>query len=497
MRGPAGSQFKRAGLWPAFLILALLGCGGGEESAMAAVGGAQAGEQAGERAVPEALAGMNEAWTGDLDGMVERRVIRALVTYNNTNFFFDGPTPKGISYESLTRFEEKLNKDLGTRYLKVHIVFIPTRRDRLIPALREGLGDVASANLTITPERQELVDFSTPSYKGVDEVIVTGPKAPAIASLDDLAGQEVWVRASSSYFDSLQRLNESLRERGLDPVVIRQAEEQLETEDLLEMVASGLLGVTVADDYLTDLWTEVLDGLEVHSDLVLRSGGEIGLMFRKDSPQLAAAVNEFIDDNKKGTLMGNILFKRYFQSTKWAKNAGAPEDLERLRGMVGLFQQYSGEYEFDWLLVAAQGYQESGLDQSAVSSAGAVGVMQLLRSTAADPNVGIPEIEILENNIHAGVKYLRFILDRYFPEGEMDDLNRHLFAFASYNAGPSRVRSLRKKAEEEGYDPDLWFRNVEIVAAKEIGRETVQYVSNIFKYYIAYSLTVGQEEREG
>jgi membrane-bound lytic murein transglycosylase MltF len=317
---------------------AVAGCAGpGETSgAQAAVDGQTEETQDVRQALPESseappetLAGTNEPRTGDLDVMIERRVIRALVTYNSTNFFFDGARPRGISYEGLKTFEEYLNKKLGTGHLKVHVVFIPTRRDRLIPALREGLGDIAAANLTITPARRELVDFSIPSYAGVDEVVVTGPKAPTIASLEDLAGQEVWVRASSSYFESLQRLNENFRERGLDPVVVREADEQLETEDLLEMVASGLLGITVADDYLTELWAEVLDGLVVHSDLVLHADGEIGWMFRQDSPELAAAVNDFTKANKKGTLMGNILFKRYFENTKWVKNAVAAEDLER------------------------------------------------------------------------------------------------------------------------------------------------------------------------
>ena len=154
--------------------------------------------------------------------------------------------------------------------------------------------------------------------------------------------------------------------------------------------------------------------------------------------------------------------------------------------MVDLFRQYAGTYEFDWLLVAAQGYQESRLDQSVVSRVGAIGVMQLLPTTAADPNVGIPDIDELEPNIHAGVKYLRFLRDRYFADDAVDALNQALFSFAAYNAGPARVARLRRQAGDLGFDPNVWFRNVENVAAKEIGRETVQYVSNIFKYYIAY-----------
>jgi membrane-bound lytic murein transglycosylase MltF len=116
--------------------------------------------------------------------------------------------------------------------------------------------------------------------------------------------------------------------------------------------------------------------------------------------------------------------------------------------------------------------------------------MQLLPSTATDPNVGIPDIHEVESNIHAGTKYLRFIRDRYFSDPEMDDANQAFFSFAAYNAGPARVAQLRAKAEEAGLDPNQWFGNVEVIAAQVIGRETVQYVSNIAKYYLAYSAIV-------
>lgn len=153
-----------------------------------------------------------------------------------------------------------------------------------------------------------------------------------------------------------------------------------------------------------------------------------------------------------------------------------------------MFERYAGQYGFDHLMIAAQGYQESRLDQSVRSSAGAVGIMQLLPSTAADKNVGIPDIATAESNIHAGVKYLNFVRNRYFEEEGLNDLNATLLSFAAYNAGPARVRSLRRKAVAAGLDSNKWFNNVELIAAKDIGRETVQYVSNIYKYYLAYSL---------
>jgi membrane-bound lytic murein transglycosylase MltF len=176
------------------------------------------------------------------------------------------------------------------------------------------------------------------------------------------------------------------------------------------------------------------------------------------------------------------------------KNARSEEDIARFRSMIDLFKKYSDQYDFDWLLMAAQGYQESGLDQSKRSHVGAIGDMQLLPATAQDKAVNIPDIEKLESNIHAGIKYNRWVVDNFYNDEAMTPLNRQLFAFASYNAGPGRVTRLRQEAEEQGLDPNKWFNHVELVAAKRIGRETVQYVANIYKYYLAYQMVIQQDE---
>ncbi len=434
-------------------------------------------------------------WKGDLDGMIERRYVRALVTPNRTQYFLDGAEQKGTAFELLKQLEEEINKKLGNKSIQVHVLIVPTTRDRLLPDLLEGRGDIAASNLTITPERQESVDFAEPLI-AVDEIIVTAPGVSELTSLEDLAGKKIHVRRSSSYWQSLEALNQELDAKGLKKIRLEAANELLETEDILEMVNAGLIDITVADSYLAQFWTQVFEGLTLHPDLAIRQGGQIAWAFRQNSPQLEATLNRFMKSRKKGTLLGNILINRYFGTTDWVQNPAGREEMQRFEEAVDLFQQYGDEYGFDYLLVAAQAYQESRIDQSVRSRAGAIGVMQLLKSTASDPNVNIPEIEVLEHNIHAGVKYLRFLSDRYFAEEGIDTLNRGLFAVAAYNAGPSRISSLRQKAAQKGLDPNRWFGNVEVVAAREIGRETVQYVSNIFKYYLAYSLIVDQEIRK-
>jgi len=433
---------------------------------------------------------------GDFDEMVQLRTIRALVTYSKTFYFFDRGRQYGLSYEKLKGFEKFVNKKLKTKTLKVQVVFIPVSRDELIPSLVNGLGDIAVANLTITTQRQKQVDFSNPFLSDVKELLVTGPSAPPINSIDNLSGKEIHVRRSSSYYESLIQLNTSFKKAGKSQMKLVLADEMFEDEDLLEMVSAGLIPMIVMDSHKAQFWKQIFDNITVHPDIAVRAGGEIAWAFRKNSPKLKAVVNEFVKGHKEGTMLGNILFKRYLKNTKYVKNSVSEKELEKYNSMVQLFKKYAGEYDFNYLMIGAQAYQESGLDHSKRSPAGAVGVMQLLPSTAADPNVNIANIEKLENNIHAGIKYLRFIIDRYYKDEPMDEVNKLLFAFASYNAGPARIKGLRKKAAAMGLDPNVWFHNVEIVAAKSIGRETVQYVSNIYKYYITYQMVLIQAEKK-
>jgi membrane-bound lytic murein transglycosylase MltF len=439
---------------------------------------------------------LNKKWVGDFDGMVEDRIIRVLVVYSKTFYFIDQARQRGSSYDLLKEFEKFVNQKLKMKTLKMRVVFIPVPRDKLISGLVEGLGDIAVANLTITPQRQKHIDFSNPKMTGVNELLVTGPAAPPVSAIEDLAGQEIHVRRSSSYYQSLVRLNKSLEKRGLPPVKLVVAEELFEDEDLLEMVDAGLIPMIVMDSHKAHFWTQIFDKINVHDDITVREGGEIAWAFRKNSPKLKALVNEFIKDHKVGTLIGNMLLKRYLKNTSYVKNPVSESEMKKFSTMVQYFKQYAEQYDFDYLMIGALAYQESGLDHSKRSHAGAIGVMQILPSTAADKNVAIPDIEELEKNIHAGTKYLRFIIDRYYKDEPMDKLNRKLFAFASYNAGPSRVSQLRKKAADMGLDPNLWFNNVEIAAAKVIGRETVQYVGNVYKYYLAYRMIVSQMEKK-
>ena len=481
--------------WCAALALALTACGTREPEPAPVPAPTPAEPAAGAAPVAaEPAPAPVGIWTGDLDGMTQRRVVRMLVIYSKTSYFLDNAQQRGATYDMGMELEKWLNRSNKDRARPIRVVFIPTSRTRLLSDLAEGRGDIAAAGLAITPERQALVSFATPFSDDVSEIVVTSAEAQVPATIDELSGQSVYVRRSSSYYASLESLNSKLAAQGKPPVKIVLADENLEDEDILEMMNAGLIDATVVDSYLATFWQQIFTNLRPHPDLVLRSRSEIAWAMRKDSPKLKATLDAFVAKNRVGTAMGNMILRRYLQSTRWARNATSASEMKRFNELSKYFKKYATQYKFEWLLLVAQGYQESGLDQTIRSPVGAIGVMQVMPTTAKDRNVNIPNIHLVEPNIHAGAKYLRFLVDQYFDEPGIDNVNRHLFAFAAYNGGPNRIARLRREAAGQGLDPNKWFNNVELLAAQQIGRETVQYVSNIYKYYIAYRLVLDRAQ---
>ena len=429
-------------------------------------------------------------WTGDFDGMQQRRVIRILVPYSKTLFFVDRGRQMGVVAEIGQRFEAWLNARHKTKALAMNVAFVPVSRGDLERALLDGRGDIVAGNLTITPERLALADFAEPWMSQVRELIVTGPSSPPLTSLDDLAGREVYVRAASSYASHLRELSKTFEAKGLKPVTIKPADVNLEDEDLLEMVSAGLLPFAIVDDHKAALWSLVFKELTVRQDLAVNTGGAVAWAIRKNSPLLKAELDAFIREHRLGTAFGNDVKRRFFGSDRVVKNAYSEADAKRFRDLAALFRSHGDAYRFDWLMLMAQGYQESQLDQGRKSHRGAVGVMQLLPRTAAAKPIGITGVDAdVSKNVQAGAAYMRHITETYIAKDPaIDERNRVLFAFAAYNAGPGNLRKFRRIAQEQGLDPNVWFGNVEHAAAQVVGRETVQYVSNIYKYYIAYSL---------
>jgi membrane-bound lytic murein transglycosylase MltF len=447
-----------------------------------------------ETQIPEGVRGLlMTPFTGDFDEMVKRRLVRIAVPFNRTFYFVDKGVPRGIAYEYGKLMEDRINERLGSGNVKVHVVFLPMSRDRQLQALIDGKVDIVASHMTITPERQALVDFTDPTRTNVNEIIVTGPDTPALASAEGLSGRRVFVRRSSSYYTSLQALNKTLQGQGKPPVEIDLAPDNLEDDDLIEMVNAGLVQAIVVDDYLARFWKKVFPAVVLHENVAVRSGGSLGAAVRKNNPQARAALNTFVGKFGLGSAFGNQIERKYLVDTRYVRSAASEAERKKFLGVIQLFRKYGDQYDMDFLLMAAQGYQESRLDQGAKSQVGAIGVMQLMPATGKEMNVG--DVTLLEPNIHAGVKYMRRVIDTYFKDEPMDRLNKGLFAFASYNAGPGRVRQLRRETEKRGLDPNVWFNNVEQITSERIGRETVTYVSNIYKYYVAYRLIAEEDER--
>ena len=436
---------------------------------------------------PAPIEAVEEPFTGDLSEITERRLLRVLVAYSRSNYFLEMGTEHGFEFELLSTYGEDLNK--GRRLSKkVIVAFVPVPLDKLLSELEAGRGDIAAAGLTITADRQQKVAFTRPYIPKVDEVVVSGPGAPVLETLDDLAGKRVWVRAGSSYSDHLLDLSSILTAKGKPPITVAEAPEYLTTADILELINAGIFKLGVADRHVAAPWALTLKKIRVRDDLVVHSGGSIAWAVRKNNPELRADLDAFIAGNKKGTLLGNVLFNRYFKDSRWISNPTGEEYRKRLEDLSAVFQKYGQKYGFDWLALAAVGYQESRLDQSVRSKAGAVGIMQMKPSTAADKNVGITPIDTVDSNVHAAAKYFAFLRDRYFSDPEISNHARFNFTLAAYNAGPARIASLRREAAEKGYDPNRWFSHVETVAASRVGSETLRYVANINKYYVSYSL---------
>jgi len=436
---------------------------------------------------------LSEAYTEDLPGLIKRKYIRVLTTMNRTNFFLVGAKARGFEYMLLKEYEKFLNRDIKSGELKITLEFIPVSRDRLIPCLKEGFGDIAAASLTITENRKKIVNFTSPYLTDIEELLVTHKDVKPPGNLKALSGKEVFVRRSSTYYESLMIINRQLENVHLRPVKIVEADENLETEDILELVNTGAIKRTVSDSNIARIWSEVFSDIRVHEKVVLRRGSQIAWAVRKNAHELKESLDLFLKNYRRGTLLGNIFFKRYYENTSWVKNPLKGIGGRRIDQYRRYFEKYGKQYGFDWRLILAMAYQESGLNQKKKSKRGAVGVMQILPTTASDQNVGIEDIYNLENNIHAAVKYLAFLRDRYFSDKNIRPRDRVRFSLAAYNAGPARILHARKKAVDMSLNPNRWFRNLEMAVLRIVGNETVEYVSNINKYYVIYQNALERE----
>lgn len=418
----------------------------------------------------------------------EDRILTVLIPYDRTRFFLIGGEPKGFEYDLVQEFAKSYNADRAQGEPALKTVYLPTPFSQLIPLLEQGIGDMAAGGLTITQERAARVDFTDPYITNVREILVIQGTDAAPASFDELADTEIYLAAGSSYVEHANELNENREADGLSPLVVREADPSLMSEDLLEMVNAGIIEATIVDHHIAELWQGVLPNIQL-TELALSDDNAIAWALPKAaaSASLKQDLNAFINQTRQGTLIGNILFERYYENQQWIKNPITEEGLEQLSNYRPLFERYGEEFGFDWRFLAALVFQESGFDPKAKSHRGARGLMQLMPETAAE--VGVKNLDDPADNIRGGAAYLAFLREHFVNDPEIPEHERERLILAAYNAGPGRLRELRETAESMGRDPNRWFNHVERAAQRIIGDETVRYVANINKYRIAYSLS--------
>jgi len=435
-------------------------------------------------------------WKGDLDAMAKRRVVRVLLPFRRPEFFYMEGRPAGILQEAFQEVEKVLNaKYKTTADNRIIVVLLPTPVDKVRDQMARGWGDIAAYGISITEAHKAIVDFTIATITGAKVIVVTGPGAPELKSIDDLSGKQVWVNAQTRMKNDLHVLSARLKSQGKAAVIVREADPVLDPADIMEMVNAGIYPITLMTSQTAEFWTRVFDKATPRMDLAVAEDVELGWAIQKGTPQLKAFLDDFLKTHGVGTSFGNTLMRRYLKETKYIRNATDPSDMEKFRATVPFFEKYAAPYGLDYLLLTAQGYQESRLDHNVKSPVGAIGIMQVMPSTAASSPVNVPNVNIVENNIHAGVRMVHFLVNDYFNETGLDQLNRTLLAIAAYNAGPAKIARCRDLATKMGYDRNRWFGNVEVATAKMVGRETTQYVANIYKYYLAYRMAAGTRER--
>jgi len=426
--------------------------------------------------------------TGDLDTMLEKKIIRVLVVNSKALYGIENGKKYGIYHDALMALEKQINARYPreSRHVKTKLVPIPVSRAALIGALNAGYGDIALADNIITPRRMEQIAFSDPLAEGIDRVLVTHKSIGGIEAYEDLAGREVFIKPSSSSMDALLQVSQTLVYKGLEPIIIRALPEALEAEDILELVNNGVVGITVMDDYKVSLWSGVMKNITAHEEMTFGEDRAIGIMFRKGSPKLEEELGHFVASYRAKGSFEKMLSDAKFVIAKYKRAKKSTVSNAQFKALKQKFEKYAAQYDIDPLVLMAQAYQESHFKAHAKSRVGARGIMQLMPATARQ--LKVKNSYDAEASIRAGAKYHKEIREYYFGDENLTAVNRTLFTFAGYNAGPNRINRFRKIAKQRGLDPDVWFGNVELVAAEKIGRETVGYIENIYNYYVAYTM---------
>lgn len=435
--------------------------------------------------------GMPSSRRGDLSKILERHTLRVLVPYDNVGFYMEKGRQDGLYVAMMKRFEIFLRQ----RYLsaeRLKLFFIPVREENMMQLIADGYGDIAMG-ITPTEEFKRYVDFSIPEKLWLKEILVTPKGKETVNNLSDFTGMTIWVRKSSSYYESLVLLNEYLKALDLSPVNIVLAPEYLADADLVDMVGKREISATIVNDSKLVIWRRFFANVVFNLEVPIKVNSTLNWAIRHNSPILYKEINQFLRQYRDGTPLGTKIYDQYMRThptyrarVERSENEHLGINVDTFKKFANIFQKYGQYYNIDWMLLMAQSYQESTLNPNARSNRGAVGIMQVLPSTAQEWYIGVHGVNELDNNVHAGTKYMRYMLDAYFNEPELSESEKVLLALAAYNCGPNRITKYREEARSQGLNPNIWFGNVEAIALSHGAKETVNYVKNISELYVSY-----------
>ncbi len=421
--------------------------------------------------------------TGDFDQIKKRKLLRVLLRNNAASYFLYRGELQGFEYELAREFARYHN-------LRLEVVVPPSHRE-FSAWLLEGKADIAMGFLQADEKQQSLgIKYSQPYHYARQHIVV--PKDSRITQLSDLKKHHITVRRSSSYWKTLSSQQKQGAEFGL-----LAADDQFETEQLIQQVAKNKLDATMADEHILNI--ELARSVKVKSGFVLTEEIPHVIAMRARNSELKKTIDKFIKRIYKGEFY-NVVYRKYFESNKSITKLADGRVVDTLNSGISPFdnlvKKYADQYGFDWRLIAAQMFQESGFNPKARSPAGARGLMQLMPRTAR--SLGINKFEDPAHSIRGGVKYMDWLRARF--DVELPISERLWFSLAAYNAGIGHVHDARRLARQLGHDPDRWFDHTEnamLLLSKSKyaqkarygfvnGKEPVNYVRDIKQRFEAY-----------
>lgn len=439
---------------------------------------------------PESAAALSNTPSIDLDAILERRFLRVLTVPRPSD---EGRVGSGSAddYSIVRAFTDYLNARYAPGEFELPIAFVLIRVDEseLMPGLRAGRGDLIAAPRSALQGRLG-TDEGALLEPLLEEVLIENARARAITSLEDLSGRPVAVRRHSVHHVALSSLDEGIVRSGRAPVRIIAVDPEVETEDLVALVATGYFQYALTDSAVARSIAATSPMLRISAGLPLGVASELAFETLPSAPKLTGELGDFLDRYRHGSLPAEIGVRRHVGRSDALRDRPEPAASPSLSRYDDHFKRFADRYGFDWRLLASIACQESRFRQAVTNRWGATGLFQVKPVTAREPYIGIPEIAgraNAANNVHAGVRYLNWIKERYFdPVEEMHERDRIRMALAAYNAGPRTLLRAQRLATQMGLDPTRWFRNVELAMLAMDKQEPVKYVSEINQRYLSY-----------